>query len=275
MARSRLPRELFSYSLTLIVALCASAAAQSLGDLAREERQKKASAQGDPAKIKTFSNLDNPQPGVSGANGRTNRNRSLGGESLLQITAPADGTVVNPGQTVTVRVTSPSGAAFENVAVLGQDPLGISTTAKSVPAQFSITIPSNISACRKYSVTAVGVPPAGESVFSDSIALDVERPDTPVSISSFQFPSLTLEANDPPFHLIILATFSDGSQIEVTESSYVTYQSSNTAVATVDPYAGTKAVGPGTASIEVAYKNPNGGSMKLSVPVTVSSRHED
>jgi len=176
----------------------------------------------------------------------------------LQIDSPADGTVVNPGQTITVSVSSPSGVSFKAVAVLAENPLGITELANSVPTRFSIAIPSNIS-CRRYMLTAHGVTTTGQSVDSKSLGLDVERPDTPVSIESSQFPSLTLEAKDPPFHLIILATFSDRSEIDVTESSYLTYQSSNTDVATVEGYAGIKAVGPGTASITVTYKKPNRG----------------
>jgi hypothetical protein len=67
----RLPQELFTCS--LIVALWASGTAQSLGDLAREERQKKASAQGDAANRKVFSNLDNPQPQKVTENDQTAR----------------------------------------------------------------------------------------------------------------------------------------------------------------------------------------------------------
>jgi hypothetical protein len=48
--------------------------AQSLGDLAREQRQKKASAApSDTTKQKTFSNLDDPQPQAITPNGQTAR----------------------------------------------------------------------------------------------------------------------------------------------------------------------------------------------------------
>jgi hypothetical protein len=197
-------------------------------------------------------------------------------KSTLQIDSPPDGTVVNPGQTVSVRVTSPSGAVFTNVVILGEDPLGWSEVARSVPAQFSVRIPSKIPDCRKYGLKAMGNDAAGELVEA-WIDIDVERPDTPISISSFQFPRLTLEARPKgrAFNLIILATFSDGSNIAVTESSYVTYQSSNTAVAAADGLGGITAVAPGTASIKVTYKNPQGGSVQVSVPVTVVSPDEN
>src|SRR5882724_9250759 len=70
----------------------------------------------------------------------------------LQINSPADGTIVNPGQTISVAVTSPAGAVFSGVAVQGEDPLGSSSVATTLPAQFSISIPSNL-ACRRYMLT--------------------------------------------------------------------------------------------------------------------------
>jgi hypothetical protein len=57
MAEGRVSGKLLTYGLIAIFGV--SAAAQSLGDLAREERQKKASQTG-VAKPKVFSNLDNP-----------------------------------------------------------------------------------------------------------------------------------------------------------------------------------------------------------------------
>jgi hypothetical protein len=192
-------------------------------------------------------------------------------QSPLKIESPADGSVVNPGQTVKIRVVSATSAAISFVGVVGENPLGVSELVKSVPAEFSITIPLKIDACRRYMVTAMGRTPGGAELLESKIDLDVERPDTPVSIVSFQFPSLTLVA-DPkaqPFHLIILATFADQSNVEVTESSYVTYQSTNKAVATVEGFGGVTAVAPGIASIKVTYKNPNGGSVQVSVPVIV------
>ncbi|HEY2170022.1 MAG TPA: Ig-like domain-containing protein [Candidatus Angelobacter sp.] len=212
-----------------------------------------------------------PQLGLFAAVVATALSFAQTNQSTLKIESPANGSVVNPGQTVKIRVVSAAGAAISFVGVVGEDPLGMSELVKSVPAEFSITIPSKINACRRYMVTAIGRTPGGAELLESMIDLDVERPDTPVSIVSFQFPSLTLVA-DPkaqPFHLIILATFADRSNVEVTESSYVTYQSTNDAVATVERFGGVTAVAPGITSIKVTYKNPNGGSVQVSVPVIV------
>jgi hypothetical protein len=267
MAAGRFSRQLLAYGLSAVFA--AVAMAQSLGDLAREQRQKKASAQGDAANSKVFSNLDSPQSGVSGANHRTNRNRSLGGESLLQITAPADGTVVNPGQTIKVRVTSPTDRTWSFVAVL----LTISDVpptepTHSLPAEFSITIPSKVDIGR-YTLTAMGRTTAGELEESDSIDIVVERPDMPVSLSELNLTHLYMEAQGSTYPLLILAHFADGSVVDTRESGKVTFRSTDTKIVTVDGTGTAMAVATGTASIIVSYKNPNGPDVRLTIPVTV------
>lgn len=91
---------------------------------------------------------------------------------LLQITSPADSTVVNPGQTISVMVASPAGASFAEVGVVGEDPIDLSSAATSIPATFSVTIPSDI-ACRKFMLTAVGATTTGQSAHSATILIDV------------------------------------------------------------------------------------------------------
>src|SRR5712692_8103285 len=64
-------------------------------------------------------------------------------QDLLAITSPPDGAIVSPGQTIQVTVTSPAGAAFAAVGLVGESPIGLPPLATSVPAQFSIRIPTN------------------------------------------------------------------------------------------------------------------------------------
>ena len=266
MAARRLLRELLACSLVAVFG--ASATAQSLGDVARDQRQKKASAEhSDAAKRMVFSNVDNPPAQASTPNGRTARTDSVGGQAALLISSPLDGTTVNPGETVIASVVSPAGVSFTHIGVLGENPLGVSDMATSLPAQFSIVIPSELG-CRRYMLTAMGVTTAGESVESAPVSIDVERPDTPVSLSP-QFTTLTMEAQGQTVQMTLLATFSDGRVLPVSESSYVSYESTNTAIATVDRFGTTTAVAPGTASIRITYANPNGGSVQRSVPVTL------
>jgi Big-like domain-containing protein len=258
----------------LITVFYINSPAQSLGDLSREQKQKKASAQGHDEDKKVFSNLDSPQPD---GNQQPDSELRQQEETLLHIASPADGAIASPGETIQVRVTPKQERLWQAILVVTEiNDAGLTQIARALPADFSVTIPSNIDACRKYMLTVMGKTSAGEEAES-MIDVDIERPDMPMSISSFQFDRLTLQANpkdplDRPFSLIILATFADGKNFEVTESSYVTYESSNTAVATVDKNGGVRARAPGVAFVTVQYKNPNGERVHVSVPVTVSSQ---
>lgn len=184
----------------------------------------------------------------------------------LQITSPTAGTIVNPGQNLTVSVASPTNSSFSQVGVIGEDPIGVSGLATSVPAQFSMTIPTDI-ACRRFMLTAVGTNPSGQSAHSTTIFIDVERPDMPTALST-QIPGLSFEVLGEQFPLILFAKFPDGSILEVTRSSYVTYSSSNAAIATVDANGIVTGGSAGTATVTATY-TLNGQSVTTAVPVAV------
>jgi Big-like domain-containing protein len=197
-----------------------------------------------------------------------NAGAALGQQStpLLQITSPADGTVVNPGQTISVAVASPANASFSQVGIIGEDPIDFSSPAPSVPATFSVTIPSDI-ACRKFMLTAMGATTTGQSAHSATILIDVERPDMPTTLGQ-QIPALTFKALGQQFPLVLLAQFADGSILDVTESTYVTYSSANTAVATVDANGMVTGGSAGSTIITATY-TLNGQTVQTTVPVTV------
>jgi hypothetical protein len=184
----------------------------------------------------------------------------------LQITSPTEGTIVNPGQTLSVTVTSSGNATFTNVGVVGEDPIGLSDPATSVPAQFSLAVPTNIR-CRPHMLTAVGTTASGQSVQSEPISIDVERPDMPTSVaallSSFSFQSLGEQVP-----ITLTAKFSDSSVLDITESSYVTYASSNTAVATVNRHGMVTSVGAGSTTVTATY-TLSGQQVQTVIPVKV------
>ena len=267
MVGPRVSGKLVTYGLTAI--FCASAAAQSLGDLAREEKQKKASAQSGAASPRIFSNIDNPPLQATTPNGPPARRTMPAGESLLQINSPADGTVVSPGQTIRVRVTSPVGRVWSFVDVGTSIPNVLLTEpALSIPAEFSITIPSEIG-LRRYTLTAMGRTAAGEFAESAPINIDVERPDMPVSRSQVNGDSQIFEAPGQPGRLLTLATFADGQVVDVSESSHLTFESTDKKIVTVDEAGAATSVATGTAAIIVSYTNPNGPARELRIPITV------
>src|SRR5215471_6427774 len=60
----------------------------------------------------------------------------------ILITSPLEGTIVNPGQTVTVNVAAQTGVTVSGVFVVGENPIDSGPPADSTPAQLSITIPT-------------------------------------------------------------------------------------------------------------------------------------
>lgn len=187
------------------------------------------------------------------------------GQPELQINTPVDGTIVNPGQTITVNVTSPAGTAFTQVAVIGEGSIPSSDIAISVPAQFSIVMPNSLSP-RKYHLTAVGKSSSGQLFASRTSSIDVERPDAPIGIAADRS-QVAFQCVGQQTRLRVLATFADASALDVTESSNVSYASANTSVATVDSDGIVSGVGAGSASVTATYGQ---GTSSLVATVSVS-----
>src|SRR6266852_1545689 len=184
----------------------------------------------------------------------------------IQISSPANGTVVNPGHTLSVTVTSPGGTTFSQIARIGPNPIGFNVQQTSAPAQFSISIPAD-AAFRLYNLTADGITASGQGATSVPIQIDIERPDLPVSLSTF-VSDVVMESLGEQTRLVILAAFGDGSVVDVTESTLLSYTSSNSSVVGIDARGAMTAVGPGSAAVSVTYTQ-GGKSLQLTVPVQV------
>lgn len=51
----------------------------------------------------------------------------------LQITSPADGSIVHPGQTITVTATDSPSGSFQQVTIIGQSPIGFGAPVTAPP----------------------------------------------------------------------------------------------------------------------------------------------
>jgi hypothetical protein len=187
-------------------------------------------------------------------------------QPTLQITSPANGAIIALGQNLAVSVISPSGSSFSQVDVIGDKPLGMTNIASAVPAQFSISIPSDIPTGR-YTLTAEGTTTSGQNADSVSVMIDLERPDNPSSLSA-QVSMILFRSVGNSTPLIILATFADGSVVDVTGSSHLSYSSSNANVATVDTNGIVTALGYGSGTITATY-TVGGATLAIPIPVTV------
>jgi uncharacterized protein YjdB len=189
-------------------------------------------------------------------------------QPALQITLPSDGSVVAPGQTISVSVSSPNNTAFKQVFVIGEQPLPNSSMATSAPASFSILIPQGTRP-GKYMLTAWGTTTANQ-LQASSITVDVERTDLPTSLTANKT-QVSLRSEGQPLPLRISGKFADGSVVDVTASSNLAYTSSNTSVATVNNNGVVIAITAGSASITATYGQGT-QSVHVSVPVTVPPR---
>ncbi len=187
-------------------------------------------------------------------------------QPLLQITSPPDGTIVSPGQTVTVAVTPASGIVFTQIIAAAENPIGFSSVATSSPFQMYLTIPSSITP-GIYHITALGSTGLGSPVESASVAVDVERPDTPSLLTS-QVPKITFDSQGEQLPLEIDATFGDGTVLEVTSSTNMTYSVQGSRVASVDSMGIITAISPGATAITANYTQ-NSKSLQLTIPVVV------
>src|SRR5260221_1946115 len=186
-------------------------------------------------------------------------------QSALQITSPANNAVVSPGQSISVSVTSPNNSAFTQVFVIGGAPIGASVMASSVPAQFSLAIPTKIS-LGEHLLTAVGTTSAKQDLYSPSIDLDVERSDLPSRISADP-DRLIFTSQGETSPLSVQTNFADGTFYDATRSSNLAFSSSDTGVATVDSSGTVKAVAKGSATITVTY---TAGTQTITTSVSVS-----
>jgi len=186
--------------------------------------------------------------------------------SALKITAPAEGTVVHPGEKVKVEVMA-VGDAPNGVIIIGTDPIGLSEELSRAPYNFTIAIPLDITPHR-YHLSAHGYIMEQGEVKTDSVAVDVERADSPVSLHA-EPQTLLMSAQKAALlhegHLQVSGTFADGKTYILTWSTLTTFVTENSAVATVRPSsAAVTAVAPGSTKIVITN-----GNAKVAVPVKV------
>jgi hypothetical protein len=180
----------------------------------------------------------------------------------LQIVSPADGTLVSPGQVVTISVVT-SGGNFDMVTVFGRDPFLPTGVLTAPPYRFPFQVPRDISPGR-YVFTASGTTGPGQLYFSDPIALEVELPNTPVKLTVSPSVLIDMSVGDRGYLSDVEAVFADGSTRFVDKSKRIFFHSDDTAVITIDNRGSFTAVAPGSTSISVSY-----GGLITQVPVSV------
>ena len=165
-------------------------------------------------------------------------------QPLLQITSPTSGTLETEGATVNITISADP--SVQNIFVLDDKPLpDVQATS---PTQFTLTVPTTTPP-GWYNLTAVGSTASGE-VISAPVAIDIE----PASIPPLTTNPLVLTLNlvGDQFPMRVVGTFANGTTLDVTHSTLLSYASNNTQIVTVSSTGMVTAVGAGQTYITVS-----------------------
>jgi hypothetical protein len=182
----------------------------------------------------------------------------------FQITSPVEDAVVSPGQPLSITVVGVNNPSILEFSVIS--PLGNTQLATSLPAQLTMDVPP-ITAFRKYDLTAFGATKDGKVLYSNSVTVDVQRPDLPTRLRA-EPDSLFFEGPTGAIPLQVAADFPDVKYIDVTESTNLNFATSNPAIATVNANGMVKPLAEGTAAIMASYTIGD-RSVSVSIPVKV------
>lgn len=138
-------------------------------------------------------------------------------QGSLQITNPASGTTLSPGQTVVVDVTA-SGGPFNGIMIVAPEDINVDTVLSSPPYEFSFTIPSQVTPGLT-TIGALGLSASGP--VTTEIQVDIERPDSPQTITT-DTSQLELAVGDS-VPVQVFGTYADGTMLRLTNSTQTTY----------------------------------------------------
>jgi hypothetical protein len=172
-------------------------------------------------------------------------------QNSLQITNPAPGTVVNPGQTVVVNVLA-SGGPFTSVSVLPTFDVNNDILLLTAPPyQFSFTVPVG-SRPGLAAITAMGSTAAGE-IDSLPVTIAIERSDSPQSITT-DSSQLELRIGDQ-MTISVAGTYEDGSIVDLSHSTQTKYEPVIAGVVSVTADGFVTALAPGSTTIVVRHRD--------------------
>lgn len=166
----------------------------------------------------------------------------------LTITSPTAGTLISPGQTLSVTVSVTRGQV-QAVGVGGQD-IGFSPYLSVGPYSFSLLVPTDI--VGRKNLFAIGVIANETALASLTVTVDVEPSSQPASIA-FEQNVVTFGYVGQQRKVGVTATFDNGSTIDVSQSSLLTFSSTNPGVISVDSTGVMTAEAPGIATITATF----------------------
>ena len=166
----------------------------------------------------------------------------------VTITSPANGSVYAPGATINVTATV-NGVAVLGVEAGAQD-IGTSAYSFAAPYAMSLTVPSGIVGPKN--LFAIGLVASDTAVFSPTVTIDIE-PSMPPTAIAFQQSLAAFGYVGQQQRAGVTATFSDGSVLDLSKSTKISFTSGNPSVVSVDPTGLMTSLAPGNTTVTVSY----------------------
>jgi hypothetical protein len=171
----------------------------------------------------------------------------------LRITAPAEGTVVHPGQVLSVDVSA-SGGPFKGVGVfLAGDFSGFAESAVQ-PYWFSLTVPASAKS-GPTRIVAMGNTDA-TNVSSFPVTIDVERTDAPQSLSTDvtvgYWASTWVGGTEG---IRVYGKYPDNPRVDLTESTLTTYEPGSEGIISIQKGGWFKGLAAGSTTIVIHHRN--------------------
>ena len=184
----------------------------------------------------------------------------------IQIGSPAPNSSVVAGQTLLVTIQPGPGTSLQQATAWFTPPYGGSQVVTTAPFTVSVTAPAGVSG--PVTLTGAAIDASGNRLQA-SIQVVVVPASLPQSIGVD--PSSILFRQPGEARTIgVLGTFADGTIVDMSADTRISYISSNTRVATVLGVGGVDAVAPGLATITVTFNGGPGSVFTKSVAVSVS-----
>ena len=171
----------------------------------------------------------------------------------LRITAPPEGTIVHPGEKLSVDVAASGGPFNVVMAFLAPD---LDAAAKSTvqPYWLSLTVPASarsgpawISAMGNTGVTAV---------FSPDVTIDIERTDPPQSLSADagggDWASIWVGGDEL---IRVFGKYPDNPHVDLTESTLTTYEATSDGIIEIGKNGWFKGLAAGSTYIVIRHRN--------------------
>lgn len=177
--------------------------------------------------------------------------------SDISIVNPPRGATFAPGAVIPIEVRVTASHTVSAMAVVS--PLGFGNELrKSAPWSFTLTVPTDQAGL---SSSLLGEQPIYVDATVDGekgsietgTTIDVEEPGPPVKLSS-QWTQLFFEAGERGgIPLLVLGTFKDELELDVSHSTHISFTSSDPRVASVSSEGIVSPIGPGKTVVEARY----------------------